>query len=207
LSQIGEALQYAHQQNIIHRDLKPENILFHANGDAMLADFGVATILSTGSIRHTSTTGTPAYMAPEQFRGQVSKETDQYAVGCIAYELFTGHQPFAAPDFISLGFKHATENPIPPRQLNPNIPVSVEQAILKAMAKERDQRYPDVKAFITALQPQSATISLQAPQKQPTQLSTMPDPKSAHSSIGIASGSKQKASTTLQLQKQLQAPH
>jgi serine/threonine protein kinase len=88
LTQVGEALQYAHQQNIVHCDLKPENILFNAQGEAVLADFGIATALSTMSVKQlTDMEGTPAYMAPEQFRGQVSKETDQYALGCIAYEL------------------------------------------------------------------------------------------------------------------------
>ena len=178
LSQIGQALQYAHQHNIIHRDLKPDNILLNLHGEALLADFGIATLLSTASIGHTSTTGTPAYMAPEQFRGEVSRETDQYSLGCIAYELFTGRKPFTAPDFVALGFKHATENPVPPRQHNPSISTSVEQAILKSMAKGRNQRYPDVMAFVTALQTQSLTASV----------------------------SKRKVSKTLQSQRHLQTP-
>ncbi len=153
LSQVGQALQYAHQKNIIHRDLKPENILFNAKGEALLADFGIATVLATGSVRYVEATGTPAYMAPEQFRGKVSKESDQYALGCIAYELFTGSRPFNAPDFVAMAFQHATEPPVPPRQLNPQLPFSIEQAILKAMAKERKDRYPDVAAFIAAIQP------------------------------------------------------
>jgi serine/threonine protein kinase len=155
LSQVGQALQYAHQKTIIHRDLKPENILLNAKGEALLADFGIATVLATGSVRYVEATGTPAYMAPEQFRGKVSKESDQYALGCIAYELFTGSRPFNAPDFVAMAFQHATEPPIPPRQLNPQLPFSIEQAILKAMAKERKDRYPDVAAFIAAIQPPS----------------------------------------------------
>lgn len=153
LFQIGQALHYAHQQNIIHRDLKPENILFNSQGEALLADFGIATMLSTASIKYvTMIGGTPLYMAPEQFRGMISKESDQYALGCIAYELFTGRRPFSAPDFISMGFKHATEQPLPPLQLNPQLPVFIEQAILKAMAKQRAERYADVFSFIMALQ-------------------------------------------------------
>ncbi len=152
LSQVGQALHYAHQKNIIHRDLKPENILFNVKGEALLADFGIATVLATGSVRYVEATGTPAYMAPEQFRGQVSKESDQYALGCIAYELFTGSRPFNAPDFVAMAFQHATVPPIPPRQLNAQLPLYIEQAILKAMAKERKDRFPDVAAFIAALQ-------------------------------------------------------
>ncbi len=150
LSQIGQALQYAHQQNIIHRDLKPANILFNADGDALLADFGIATMLAA-SIKYGTAIGTPYYMAPEQFRGSISKEGDQYALGCIAYELFTGRLPFTAPDFFALGFKHMSEVPLAPTQLNLLLPRSVEQAILKAMAKQRSDRHADIAAFLLAL--------------------------------------------------------
>ena len=124
LSQVGEALAYAHQQHIIHRDLKPENILFNANDVALLADFGIATTLSTSSVKYSSVMGTPSYMAPEQFQGTLSQQGDQYALGCIAYELFTGHMPFTAPDFFAMGFKHLTDKPVAPTQLNPAIPMS-----------------------------------------------------------------------------------
>src|SRR2546423_1289788 len=111
LQQIALALDYAHQQNIIHRDLKPENILFDAQGGILLADFGISTILGSLSFHQTSPYGTPAYMSPEQFKGEVSRESDQYALACIAYELLTGQKPFTAPDVIALGFKHLTEKP------------------------------------------------------------------------------------------------
>ncbi|TMC15942.1 MAG: serine/threonine protein kinase, partial [Chloroflexi bacterium] len=152
LSQIGQALHYAHQQNVIHRDLKPANILFNTKGEALLADFGIATTLSTSSITHAAIMGTPPYMAPEQFQGSVSKESDQYALGCIAYELFTGKTPFNATDFFALGFEHLTKQPVAPTQLNPHLPVHIEHAILKALAKQRGDRHADVKTFIMALQ-------------------------------------------------------
>ncbi|MDQ6661326.1 MAG: serine/threonine protein kinase, partial [Chloroflexota bacterium] len=158
LTQIGQALHYAHQQHIIHRDLKPENILFNAKNEVLLADFGLATSVSTASMKHVDNAGTPRYMAPEQFQGNISKESDQYALACIAYELFTGHQPFTDPDFFTLAFKHLTENPTPPTQLNPYLPVATEQVILKAMAKQRADRYRDIADFITALV-KSATAS------------------------------------------------
>jgi serine/threonine protein kinase len=75
LTQVGQALYYAHQQHIIHRDIKPENILFNARGEAMLADFGVATMMETASIKFATLIGTPSYMAPEQFQNSVSKES------------------------------------------------------------------------------------------------------------------------------------
>lgn len=151
LRQVGQALQYAHQQQIIHRDMKPENILFNSKNEAVLADFGLATSLSTASIKHVDSSGTPAYMAPEQFQGNVSKESDQYSLACIAYELVTGQQPFRSETFYSIGYKHLTEAPTPPSQLNPSLPATVEQVILKAMAKQRGDRYHDVSGFISAL--------------------------------------------------------
>jgi tetratricopeptide (TPR) repeat protein len=160
LSHIAQALHHAHQQHVIHRDLKPENILFNANNEALLADFGIATVMSTLSLQQATISGTPAYMAPEQFQGKVSQESDQYALACIAYELFTGKQPFQAPDFISMGFKHLMEQPTALTLLNPQIPRYIEQAILTSMAKDRANRHTDVRVFLTALQ---------APEKSPQQ--------------------------------------
>ncbi|MEO8973090.1 MAG: serine/threonine-protein kinase [Ktedonobacteraceae bacterium] len=148
--QVGQALQYAHQQNVIHRDLKPANILFSASGTALLADFGIATVLAN-SMQYGTVIGTPSYMAPEQFRGTISKEGDQYALGCITYELVTGRRPFSAADFFTLGAKHMSETPIPPTQLNMLLSRSLEQVIFQAMAKKRTERYPSVAAFIATL--------------------------------------------------------
>lgn len=143
LTQIGQALHYAHQQRIIHRDLKPENILLAENNKALLADFGIASILAGQSMKYTQVVGTPSYMAPEQFRGIISPQSDQYALACIAYELVTGQTPFDAPDFIAMGFKHASETVPPPSHFALTLPKGIEQAILKALSKERSDRYPD----------------------------------------------------------------
>lgn len=160
LSQIGEGLEYAHQRRIVHRDLKPHNILFDARGNALLADFGIASVLN---IAHTvsyvpMSMGTPPYMAPEQFEGAISRASDQYALGCIAYELFTGRRPFVVTpgealsnDLFLYMHKHTSEIPISPIQFNPQIPPYIEQAILKTLAKDRQNRYPDVPSFIAAL--------------------------------------------------------
>jgi len=152
LKQVGEALHYAHEQNIVHRDLKPENILFNARNEALLADFNIATVLEAASTQPVDLIGTPFYMAPEQFDGMISTKSDQYALGCIAYELFTGRRPFNATNAYKLGFQHKNEDPPPPTQLNPQLPLHIEQAILKAMRKERAERYMSVSAFIRALQ-------------------------------------------------------
>ena len=151
LTQVGQALQHAHQQNIIHRDLKPENILFNAKGEAVLADFGIAVVLETARTSPVNVIGSPLYMAPEQFDGMLSKRSDQYALACIAYEMLTGRNPFLAPSAVAMALKHKMEQPIAPTQFNTYLPVPVEQAILKAISKERSERYPDVAAFVAAL--------------------------------------------------------
>ena len=153
LTQIGEALVFAHQQNVIHRDLKPENILFNASGEALLADFGIAVILATIHTRKVGLGGTPSYMAPEQFEGYASTKSDQYALGCIAYELVTGHRLFAIPNrsLEAYWYHHAKVEPKPPTQLNPQLPTHIEQAILTALTKDRSQRHQDISTFCKAL--------------------------------------------------------
>src|ERR1700736_6109962 len=151
LTQVGHALYYAHQQNIVHRDLKPENILFNAKGDALLADFGIAVVLETASTSPVNLIGSPLYMAPEQFDGVISKRSDQYALACIAYEMLTGRNPFLSAGALAMALKHKMEQPIAPSQFNPSLPVPIERAILKAMSKERTDRYPDIPAFLAAL--------------------------------------------------------
>jgi serine/threonine protein kinase len=151
LSQIGQALQYAHENGVVHRDLKPANILFNTKGDALLADFGIAMLLSRACTEPAEVAGTPAYMAPEQFQQVVSCKSDQYALGCIAYELFTGHPPFSAMNFYALALKQIREQPLPLTCHNPSISPSINQAVLKAMAKERSDRHTDIATFLAAL--------------------------------------------------------
>ena len=151
LSQIGQALAHAHSENIIHRDLKPENILFSTRGEALLADFGIAVVLKMSRTAPVDIIGSPLYMAPEQFDGMLSKRSDQYALACIAYEMLTGRNPFRGPSAVAMALKHKTEIPVAPTQFNTYLPVSLERAILKALSKERNDRYPDVASFIAAL--------------------------------------------------------
>ncbi len=150
LSQVGVGLQHAHDLDVVHRDIKPANILFNAHGDALLADFGIA--LQIENTRRVDEIGTPPYMAPEQFKGQVSKKSDQYALGCIAYELLTGQPLFEAEDPYAMGYKHIYEQPIDPSDLNPDLPPMIADVILKALAKNRDDRYSSVADFVQALQ-------------------------------------------------------
>ncbi len=153
LSQLGAALHYAHQHNVVHRDLKPGNILFTGQGKVCLADFGLSVVLTTAKTGNIGPRGTPSYMAPEQFEGKLSAKSDQYALGCICYELLTGRKPFQVPNpsLEAMWYQHTKVTPTPPRQFNPTLPPAVEQAILTAMAKDRNGRYRDVSAFLSAL--------------------------------------------------------
>lgn len=156
LSQIGKALYYAHQRGVIHRDLKPENILLRRRDDALLADFGIAIRQTTATLeQRADVSGTPAYMPPEAFRGNISRRSDQYSLACIAYELVTGRKPFTAPDTLSMAVKHLQERPAPPTRLNASLPPQVDAIILRGLEKRRVNRYPDVLAFIEEL---SATL-------------------------------------------------
>ncbi len=153
LAQVGRALGYVHSQGVIHRDLKPENILFDEADRALLADFGIAIVKQTTSATNLVGLGTPPYMAPEQFKasGEPLPESDQYALGCVAYELLTGQPPFTADNAAAYGFQHTYEAPVPLRHLNPAIPPRIEQAVLTALAKEPAGRYASEEAFLEAL--------------------------------------------------------
>lgn len=156
LTQLASALQFAHDQQIIHRDLKPENVLFTSRGDVVLADFGLATVLGELSSIDGAVTGTPLYMAPEQFAGTGARESDQYSLGCLAYEMLAGERAFDSLDYFKLAYLHRNVLPKPPREVNPALPEPLAQAIMTAMAKDRKQRFPDVRTFRLFFRPDRA---------------------------------------------------
>ena len=151
LQQIGAALHYAHQKQVIHRDLKPENILFNARNDALLADFGIASKQDITQFI-TKPIAMRYYMSPEELQGKTFMESDQYALGIIAYELFTGHIPFTRYDAIE------KEEPKPLREYNPQLPDYIESTVLQAIEKQRSKRHENVSLFIARLRgPQEKT--------------------------------------------------
>ena len=151
LRMVGQVLQYTHQMNILHGNLKPENILYSDTGDMLLADFSVVTLQDSFNTEHDHNSSSFPYMAPEQFSGRMNKDSDQYALGCIAYELLTGQVPFIATDYAEFKEKHTAEQVIAPTQHNLLLPASCEEVILKALRKKSDDRYPAMKDFVTAL--------------------------------------------------------
>ncbi len=151
LNQLGQALHYAHQRNMLYGNLKPENILFTSENKVVLTDFHIDTLADAASPEASYHSTTWPYMAPEQFLGSCTRDSDQYAFACIAYELFTGRAPFIASNFSTLQHKHVTENPLAPTHLNLLLPFPVGEVILKALEKKSADRYPSITDFMTAL--------------------------------------------------------
>lgn len=144
VTQIGEALDYAHTHGVIHRDLKPNNILIDQWDNLYLMDFGLAKMMaSSQSLTQSGTVlGTPAYMAPEQWRGEpVDARTDVYALGIILYEMVAGRTPFESDTPFTLMYKHINDAPPPLRETLPDLPEAVEAVIFKALAKDPADRY------------------------------------------------------------------
>ncbi|MBN2305342.1 MAG: serine/threonine protein kinase, partial [Anaerolineae bacterium] len=143
-NQIAEALDYAHMQGVIHRDLKPNNVLLDELDNVYLMDFGLAKLIasSTHLTQTGAVLGTPQYMAPEQWRGEpVDARTDIYALGVILYEMLVGRTPFESDTPYTLMYKHINDAPPPPREVQPDLPETVSEVILKALAKDRNARY------------------------------------------------------------------
>jgi serine/threonine-protein kinase len=146
MQQILEAVEYAHSNGIIHRDLKPQNILIDHDGNVKITDFGIAVALSQNSITQTnSLLGSVHYLSPEQARGSMAtKQSDIYSLGILLYELLTGDVPFDGESAVSIALKHF-QNPLPSlKQIDHRIPQPLENVVLKATAKDANQRYESV---------------------------------------------------------------
>lgn len=143
VTQLGAALNHAHERGIIHRDLKPSNIMVAPDGQVTLMDFGLVRAgEGSGLTRSGIVVGTPEYMAPEQALGDpVDARTDIYAFGVVIYRLLTGKVPFARSTSMATAYAHVHEPPPPLRQIRPEIPRSVEKVVLKALAKSPADRY------------------------------------------------------------------
>jgi regulator of RNase E activity RraB len=154
---VARALDYAHGRGVVHRDIKPSNILTDERGEVLLTDFGIAKMVegstSTQLTAAGSVLGTPAYMSPEQAQGQmVDGRSDIYSLGVVLYELLTGRPPYEAETPFAIVLKHINEPLPPPRGINPNIPEALERVVLKAMAKDPDQRFETAGQMAEVLQ-------------------------------------------------------
>jgi predicted ATPase/tRNA A-37 threonylcarbamoyl transferase component Bud32 len=147
------ALQYAHSQGVLHRDIKPENILITEEGTAKLMDFGLAKMLGQPSITQEGMiVGTVAYVAPEIALGKgADARSDLYSFGAVLYEAMTGKPPFLGEDPVKVIFSHVHDRPVSPSRLNPKIPQSLTDCVMKLLEKELGKRYPSSADLLEAL--------------------------------------------------------
>jgi serine/threonine-protein kinase len=144
-AEICAALEFSHRHGIIHRDIKPGNVMLTQTGQIKVMDFGIARALANSGSTMTQTSaviGTAQYLSPEQARGEpVDARSDVYATGCVIYELITGQPPFVGDSPVSVAYQHVREDPRPPSMLNRDVPPAIDAVVLKALAKNPQNRY------------------------------------------------------------------
>jgi ABC-type transport system substrate-binding protein/serine/threonine protein kinase len=188
VKQVAAALQYAHDKKFIHRDVKPENMLIGQIQEVLLSDFGIATIIhSTSSLNASAegTSGTLAYMAPEQIEGHPRAASDQYALGIVVYEWLCGERPFEG----SVSELIAQQLSMPPpslRERMPAIPAEVEQVVLRALAKDPKARYASVAAFSNALEQASQRAISPTGQLASEQAALSPAAEAGYERVAVA---------------------
>lgn len=167
--QIAEGLRHAHRHGVVHRDIKPHNILLTRDGQAKVADFGIARATTSSTLTQSgSLMGSVHYLSPEQARGGFTNErSDIYSLGVVLYEMITGQVPFTGENVFSIGLKHLQETPRPPRELNEDIDPRLEEIVLKAMSKEQGARYSSADEMLNALADIAGNIGDQIEKKMP----------------------------------------
>ncbi|GER88979.1 hypothetical protein KDW_31410 [Dictyobacter vulcani] len=182
VTQIGAAIQYAHDQRLVHRDIKPANILLDQNNKLLLSDFGIALLQETVQQSTKAAIGTIAYMAPEQLQGKPCAASDQYALAIMIYEWISGKVPFQGST-TEVCTQHLCTLPPSLREAVPTLPLEVEKIIFKALAKEPDHRYANIHTFV-----QTFTEAIHSPYQQTEQavsqtITTYPENRHSQTTI------------------------
>ncbi|MBO4880875.1 MAG: Stk1 family PASTA domain-containing Ser/Thr kinase [Firmicutes bacterium] len=153
--QVASALSMAHKHQLIHRDVKPHNIMITADGVAKITDFGIAKAVTGGTLvgeQQEAVMGSVHYFSPEQARGAyVDEKSDIYSLGIVLYEMLTGKVPFDGETAVAVAVKHMNEEMVPPTEINPDIPLDLEEIVMKATNKLQTGRYRSADEMITAL--------------------------------------------------------
>ncbi len=184
LKEVGDALAYAHSQNTVHRDIKPDNILIDRHtGRTMVTDFGIARAVTEGAEQKLTGTGiaigTPAFMSPEQSAGErdIDGRTDLYSLGIVAYQMLCGDLPFNATSTPALLVKHLSERPVPIDQ-RANVPPDLARAVMLCLEKNPDDRFPNARAFVQALETGNVpSLPARAPAAYPQPAPSWPAPQ------------------------------
>lgn len=152
MTQIMQALRHAHSRGIVHRDIKPQNIMVLRDGSVKVADFGIARIMDSQKTMTQEAFGSVHYVSPEQAKGaHVDARSDIYSAGVVLYEMLTGCLPFDGDTAVAIAIQHINSVPTPPRELNPDIPVGMEQICMQAMCAKLELRYPDAQSVLRDL--------------------------------------------------------
>jgi serine/threonine protein kinase len=166
MEQTCSALQFAHERNVVHRDIKPANLMLTGDDTVKVTDFGTAKILQFGTVQQTAhVMGTPSYMSPEQVKGRaVDGRSDIFSLGVMLYEMVTGEKPFPGQNITTVIYKIVNEDPVPPRQLDPSIHPGISAVVMKALAKEPEERYQSCREMLEDLRNYRAVAAAGNPQ-------------------------------------------
>lgn len=153
MTQIMKGLSHAHSRGIVHRDIKPQNIMVLRDGSVKVTDFGIACLENSAQTLTQEALGSVHYISPEQARGdRTDARSDIYSAGVVFYEMLTGRLPFEGDSAVSVAIQHLSSIPLPPREINPDIPEQLELICMRAMAPDIEKRYPTADAMAADLE-------------------------------------------------------